>query len=550
MTEPGLDDWMSIASDIQNNVTDTIIHEAIKTFPKNIYDSSGMEIENKLKSRRNLLPDYAKEHYLFLSKTVDVVGTKERELFEVKRQENGNTRLSVHALSNKKGKIKEQLYYREFKYDETKEIRLYGLAGKDLFKINGSAKKGIKVRIIAGKGTDTIVDKSRVRGMGKKTIVYDRKDKKNVVLKSGETRLQLSKNKSVNNYNRKQFKHNTLIPILWVGYNIDDGIFVGGGAAIKRFNFRDSTIHKLKAKLSFQTGAFAVRYEGLFSAVSQTFDLLVRADVSFPQNVNNFYGLGNNTEKITDDKKYYRVRYEYVWLNPMLKQTVNNNFYYSFGAFYQYFKVTDTANRFIGDIYPQLLDSSAYLPHNYVGINAMYRLDTRNNKVLPNRGIFWETEALGFYSVREAGRNFIKIRSDLSFYLSFRKDPRVVFAFRVGGAVNIGEYEFYHANSLGGKTNLRGFRSNRFAGDQSFYQNTEVRFKLLNIKSYVFNGQTGILIFNDIGRVWVNGENSQRWHDGYGIGVWLTPFDYTALTVTYNRSKEDSMIDFTFRFMF
>ena len=478
------------------------------------------------------------------------MGTKERELFEVKRQENGNTLLSVHALSNKKGKIKEQLYYREFKYDETKEIKLYGLAGKDLFKVNGNAKKGIKVRIIAGKGTDTIVDESKVRGIGKKTIVYDRKDKKNVIVKSGETRLQLSKNKSVNNYNRKQFKHNKVIPILWVGYNIDDGIFVGGGATIKRFNFRDSTIHKLKANLSFQTGAFAVRYEGLFSAVSQTFDLLVKADVSFPQNVNNFYGLGNNTEKTSDDKKYYRVRYEYAWLNPMLKQTVNNNFYYSFGAFYQYFKVTDTANRFIGDIYPQLLDSSAYLPHYYIGINAMYRLDTRNNKVLPNRGIFWETEALGFYSVREEGRNFIKIRSDISFYLSFRKDPRVVFAFRFGGAVNIGEYEFYHANFLGGKTNLRGFRSNRFAGDHSFYQNTEVRFKLLNIKSYVFNGQTGILIFNDIGRVWVNGEDSKRWHDGYGIGIWLTPFDYTALTVTYNRSKEDSMIDFTFRFMF
>ncbi len=109
---------------------------------------------------------------------------------------------------------------------------------------------------------------------------------------------------------------------------------------------------------------------------------------------------------------------------------------------------------------------------------------------------------------------------------------------------------FTMLNFLGGKTNLRGFRCNRFAGDHSFYQNTEVRFKLLNIKSRVFNGQTGILIFNDIGRVWVKGEDSRRWHDGYGIRIWLTPFDYTALTITYNRSNEDSMIDFTFRFMF
>jgi len=550
MTEPNLDDWMLIVNDIQNDVTDSVIHAAIKTFPEIIYDSTGLEIENILMSRRDLLDKYAKEHYLFLSKNVDVVGTKERELFDVERIKNGNTLVTVFALSDKKGKVKEQLYKREFKYDETKEIRLYGLAGKDLFKVNGKTKKGIKVRIIGGKGTDTIIDDSKVKGIGRKTIIYDRKDKDNEIIKSGETRLQLSKNKSINKYNRKQFKHNTIMPLLWLGYNIDDGVFVGGGATFKQFNFRDSTIHKIKGNLSFQTGAFAIKYEGLFSAVSQTFDLTLKAEVCFPQNVNNFYGLGNNTEKISDDKKYYRVRYQYVWLNPMLKQTVSNNFSYSFGVFYQYFKVTDTADRFIGEIYPQLLDSSSYLPHNYVGLNAMYTLDTRNNKVLPNRGIFWETEALGFYSIREEGRNFVKLRSDLSFYLSFRKDPRVVFAFRFGGAVNIGDYEFYHANTLGGKTNLRGFRSNRFAGDHSFYQNTEVRIKLLNIKSYVFNGQTGILIYNDIGRVWLNREDSKRWHDGYGIGLWLSPFDYTAMTITYNRSKEDSMIDFTFRFMF
>ncbi len=169
---------------------------------------------------------------------------------------------------------------------------------------------------------------------------------------------------------------------------------------------------------------------------------------------------------------------------------------------------------------------------------------------MPHRGMVWEAEALGYYSLREDGKNFIKVRSNLSFYLSFRKDPRVVFAFRFGGAANIGAYEFFHANFLGGKTNLRGFRSNRFAGDNSFYQNTEIRFKITNIESYVFNGQIGISLFNDIGRVWLAGENSKQWHDGYGVGIWLIPFNFTALTLTYNRSNEDSLIDFKFSYLF
>jgi len=550
MTEPNLGDWLSIAKSIQTGVTDTVIYNAIQSLPKNIYDSTGIELENKLISRRGSLHNYAAEYYRFLSKSVDVVGTNERELFDVLRLENGNTAVNVYALSDKKGKIKEQLYSREFKFDETNEIRLYGLKGKDSFKVNGTGKNGIKVRIIGGKGNDSIIDQSKVNGLGKKTIIYDRKDKDNIIQKSHETRLQLSKKKSINTYNRKQFKYNKTMPLLLAGYNIDDGIFIGGGVIFNRYNFRDSTIHKIDGTVAIRTGAFAIGYSGLFSAISQTFDLEIDADISYPRNVDYFYGLGNETKKVTNDKGYYRVRYQYAYANPRLKQTISDHFDYSFGAFYQYFKVTDTTDRFIGDVYPQYLDSSAYLSHHYVGLNATINFDTRSDKVLPNRGIFWKTEALGFYSIRDDGRNFIKIRSDLSFYLSFRKDPRVVFAFRFGGASNIGDYEFYHANFLGGKTNLRGFRGNRFAGDHSLYQNTEIRIKLLNIKSYIFNGQTGFYIFNDIGRVWVDGESSKKWHDGYGIGIWLTPFDFTALSLAYNRSYEEDLITFTFKFLF
>jgi hypothetical protein len=550
MTEPDLKDWMSITKDIQSNISDDVIHEAINSLPDNIYDLSGKEIENKLQARRDLLHEYAKDFYRFLSKTVDVVGTNDRELFDVNRLENGNTEVNVYEMSDKKGKIKEKLYSREFKHDETKEIRLYGLKGKDSFEVVGYGKKGIKVRIIGGRGKDYISDESKVRGLGKNTVVYDRKDKENEIIKSNETRLQLSNKKSVNEYDRKQFKHNTLMPLLQVGYNIDDGVFIGGGVNIKRYNFRDSTFHKITGNLAIRTAAFAVSYNGLFTSLSQKFDLMVDADISYPRNVDNFFGLGNETEKLTNDKRFYRVRYSYAWLNPSLKQVFGNKFSYSFGAFYQYFHVTDTADKFIGEIYPELMDSTAYIPHHYTGLILRGQVDTRDRILLPRRGVLWDTDIMGFYSIREDGKNFVKLRTDLRFFLSFRKDPRVTFAFRFGGAANIGDYEFFHANYLGLQTNLRGYRSNRFAGDYSFYQNTEIRFKLLNIRSHVFNGQTGLLLFNDIGRVWVSGEDSNKWHDGWGIGAWLTPFDFTALTLTYSRSTEDRLVTFAFRFLF
>ncbi len=548
ITEPDQDDWLKIAADIKLKITDSVIHAAIKRFPENIYDSIGNETERKLRARRDALPFYAKEYYRVLARSVDVVGTDEHDLFMVERKENGDTKVTVYSA--KKDHQRKKIYSRYFKADETKEIRLYGLKRKDKFIIRGNGKKGMMIRVIGGKGCDTVIDSSGVGGRRKKTVVYDRKDKNNFIRKSRETKLCLSRKKSVNEYNRRQFKYNKTIPLLWAGYNIDDGFLLGGGIKIDRYNFRDSTIQKIQGNLSFETGAFAVRYQGLFTAVSSVFDLYLDAEASFPKNVDNYFGLGNNTEKLTDEKKYYRVRYQYAGLNPMLKQTVSKHLYYGFGAFYQYFKVTDTAGRFIGDIFPDVLDSASYASHHYLGANIIVDIDTRNNKKIPLHGVHWKTEISGYYGIKETADNFIKIRSDMSFYLSFRKDPRVVFAFRAGGAANFGDYEFYYANFLGGKTNLRGFRSNRFAGDYSFYQNSEVRFKITDLNSYLVTGKIGLLVFNDVGRVWVKEEDSKRWHDGYGVGFWFAPFNLSVLTLNYNHSREDNLITFTFSYSF
>ena len=550
LTEPGLDTWMEIGKELEKAMTDSVIHEAVMQLPPEIYELSGDEIEAKLISRKAYISDYAEKYYRFLAKEVDVVATNERDLFRVTRLENGNTEVKVFALSDKKGRIKEQLYSREFKADETKEIRLYGLEEKDRFEIDGQAKRAIKLRVIGGKNNDTVIDNSSINGCGKTVLVYDRSDKKNYIQKGKETKIVLSQDKSIDDYNRKQYKYDRAMPLIGIGFNVDDGFLIGGGINIKRYNFRDSTSHKITGRIAFATGAFSLDYKGLIAVSSNFFDLELDASLAIPRNVDNFFGMGNQTKRITDDKSYYRVRYSYAFANPWLKHTVSNKLNYKFGAFYQYFEVTDTSDRFIGDQELNGIDSLAYRKHHFTGLSAALEIDTRNNKLVPQRGMFFITEARGFYGLNERSKNFVRISSDLRFYLSFRKDPRFVFVFRFGGAMNFGDYEFYHANTLGGKTNLRGFVSRRFAGDHSFYQNTEIRMKLFNLRTFVMNGQVGLIIFNDLGRVWYADEKSQSWHDGYGAGIWLTPFEFTALTFNYQRSYDDNMFVFTFKFLF
>jgi len=70
------------------------------------------------------------------------------------------------------------------------------------------------------------------------------------------------------------------------------------------------------------------------------------------------------------------------------------------------------------------------------------------------------------------------------------------------------------------------------------YNNLDVRIRLKNYQGYLFTGSYGFLLFHDIGRVWVKGENSGRWHNGYGGGLWISPANLMVFTASLMHSKE------------
>ena len=69
-------------------------------------------------------------------------------------------------------------------------------------------------------------------------------------------------------------------------------------------------------------------------------------------------------------------------------------------------------------------------------------------------------------------------------------------------------------------------------------------------QTYLMNGTIGVLFFNDTGRVWLEGENSKRWHNGTGIGFWFSPFDMATLNVSYAISSEDQLVNFSVNYQF
>jgi hypothetical protein len=544
------EDWIKAAKRMQSKFTDEILYDAVYDMPQQIAEVKAETTIAKLKARREQLPEFAETHYRLISKKVDIVGSDKREQFRVERLNDNETEVKVWSVSSK-GNKKEKIFDRTFKHDETKEIRLYGLKDRDEFDVEGSVDRGIRVRIIGGPGKDDIKDKSTVRGLSKKTTIYDTRGKNEIEFGT-EARNRTSNRPERNAYNYYAFNYNKFIPLAFFGYNADEALVLGAGFFLTTHGFQKTPYashHTLGARYAFATGALEFAYDGIFTSVIGPLDLQLHFVIRDPRYSINYFGLGNETEKTTDDKDYNRVRIGQLHANPEISKTFGKSSFTA-GLFYQQFDIENTEGRYISDIPNNGLDPNIFERHRYAGINLRYELDSRNDKVLPTRGIYWNIRSIFNYSLSENARTFDHLATDFSFFLSFRKPHRTVLAFRLGGAVNAGNYQFFQACTVGGNSNLRGHRSTRYSGDGSVYQNTELRFKLFNFATYIAKGEAGIIGFNDFGRVFVDEEDSKIWHHGVGGGFWLSPFRLAVLNATWEWSKDEPNGLFTFRFRF
>lgn len=165
LNELDRESWERNIKIFQSKLTDEVIDRAVQKLPPEIYGIDGRQIEQKLKSRRNSLLKNALKYYEFISGTVSIFGTEEKEIFEIK----GDKQIMVsvyRAGKNQKPSVK--IYEREFRPDNTGYIYLDGLGGDDSFFIKKNTSSKIRIKISGGKGNDVYDLKGNV-----KAKVYD-----------------------------------------------------------------------------------------------------------------------------------------------------------------------------------------------------------------------------------------------------------------------------------------------------------------------------------------------------------------------------------------
>ncbi len=562
LNELSLETWQETIKELQEKLSDEIIEKSVKSLPKEIYEISGEEIISKLKSRRKNLKKLSEKAYFFLSKKVDILGTNKKEYFEINRLDDEKTNLKIFTLKKHKSKKKkfikgEKIFERTFKNSETKEISIYGLDGKDKFFVKGNVNKGIKIRIIGGKGRDEIIDESFVKGFSKKTMVYDlknedrknlyahgRKYKLNTILEIGnETKNFTSKKYNINEYDRTAFKYDLIKPELSFSYNVDDGIFIGTGISQKTHSFRKepfSTYQKIIGNFSVKTHSFKIIYSGEFNHLIREADFVLKTHFNAPNYVGNYFGMGNETNFLEENIKdeFYHIKFSEFFFNPMLRKRLEDITFF-FGAFYQSVKIQKGENNFLSFLEnTNNLEEGIFEKKNYLGLNVNYEFDTRDDKILVTRGLMWNLYFFLYYGLKERSKNYTSLKTDFRYFKNFKK---FVLCFRAGGGINSGEYEFFQANSLGRDENLRGFHRNRFAGDANIYQNTELRFTISNFNNYLWTGKYGILVFNDFGKVFLKNENSNKIHQSYGFAFWIAPFRKMIFRANFSKNTENKL---------
>lgn len=547
------DEWIYIAEDLQNRLTDSAIEKAfLNSWPDTIYRLDGPVIIEKLKSRRDQIVEVAQAYYEELAREVTVITSDKVELFEVRRRVNGNTIVTVYRDQDNR----EDIYYqREFIHGETREIRLYGLGGDDRFEITGEGKKGILVRIIGGYGEDQVIDLSRVSGLKKMTRVYDNPE--GIKLNVGrETLDQTAIDANVNDHVQEKFNPTVVAPLLNFGFNPDDGVFLGAGLKINHFGWRKAPRagdHKMAGAISLRSGAFNFRYLGNLYQVIDKLGIHMEAIAMAPNNITSFYGLGNDTPA-EEDREFYRVRYDHVRLHAALQRQIGVQSF-RLGPTYQFIQVERSKDRFISSDASDL-PPSAFEKGHFLGIELDYQLSTVDDEVMPNSGVRWNVRGTWLRNLA-GNKDLSRFQSDLSFFLTVNIPLKVTLAARFGGATNFEDFEFYQANTLGTQSrfivnrgNLRGYQRDRFSGRSSVFQNTELRIKLFDFQSYLFPAEVGIFGFLDHGRVWIDEEASNTWHRGYGGGFWLSPADVLVLVPSVEFSKENIFFNLHLGFLF
>ncbi|MES2239915.1 MAG: metallophosphoesterase [Bacteroidota bacterium] len=528
-------DWIAQAQFIQENLSDESIDRAFDNLPKEVQDETIASIKQKLKLRKAQLTNYASQYNRVLQKTVLIVGTNKKDQFTINPISKNKVEITVYRIK-KEGK--ELVYSKTFDSHSTKNIWIYGLDDEDIFDLQGTQKSAIRIKLIGGQNHDNYTISK-----GKNIEIIDFKSKKNSFETDSRTKKLLTDDYETNLYNYQKPKYNAFSGLPTIGFNPDDGVKLGilANYTVNHFKQNPYTLkHIFKANYYFATDGFELGYHLDVPRLIGKWNFGFDTEFTSPNFAINYFGYGNNTANTNEINglDYNRVHIRMLKFAPKIEKIGRLGSRINFQLAYENFDVEKTAARFIA--IPNIVNPDIFNHQQFAGAAVEYGYENYDNASLPTMGMGFMIAANWKMNLDNSKQNFPALESKINFNHKIDRQGKIVLATLLKAkAILNNNFEFYQAAALGGDYDLRGFRNQRFIGNQSFFQSSDLRLAIGKIKNSIIPMSYGFFGGYDYGRVWLDGETSNKWHQSVGGGLWLNGINTVTARLSYFKSADD-----------
>ena len=571
--------WDSATNELVALLTDGLIESAVRRMPPSLYAQEGEKIIHDLKARRDLLAEASDELYDIYAEDVDIFASDKPEFAEIERNSDGTVSVKVYRM--KEGPSTRDVvpfYSRTFDPEHTSEIRLYLQGGDDYADISGTLAGDIAVRVIGGKGADKIIDRVAVSsgGFGRKAGNYLYDENSETVFGRGKfSIIDTSRTKEpADEYEKYSLRLRDYgseiddsIANLRLDYAPEYGAFLGWGFIFEDYGFRKDPYNynmKLGGGVAYGSGSelrYKLDFYGDFRSLVNGAE--VHLDIGTTGlDIINFYGFGNESSFDTSlyDEDDFEIRQQLTWIRPTLVFPANSDFQFRAGLEAKFVDFEIEPGSWLDDnVPPYGIDEDftggfiAGFRYSSLKCSEKVLLSPRKQRGRLARGrtpcgttalsgFTFDIEGAYYPEFVGNGATFGKMKGESTAYLALPSLPYSRLVLRAGGEKIWGDYPFYEAAYLGGSTSIRGYDKQRFAGDASLYGNAELRLYFGSFK-FLVPVMVGPLAFIDAGRVFFDGEDSDKWHTGYGGGLWFGFVESRyALSVAVGRGVDSARL--------
>lgn len=530
--------WVKQTDFIKKTLTKDVIDEAFAKLPQEFQNSQeNKELKEVLVRRVENLDILIEDYFALLQQTAIICGTSQDDTFKI---EQDRETTSVILINSSTGEI---ILKNEYLTEQTKEIWLYGFGGIDTFSFFQTDKNDIIVRII---DNDNYGD-FELNEASENIKIYVPESALVTKDETGKASLYKTNNAHILEYNPDRPKKNTFEFQPGILFDTDQAIRLGGKFTYTRYTFKTYPF-SARHQLSWNH-YYSLLYSGTFPTLSEKRTYKTDVWLTTPNHFQNFFGFGNESQNYESSfgRDYNRVLLQRFGFNQGIEFKFSETQSAVIGGGVESYNIIDEQKFNRDDIFQEgeLTERS----NVFLNLKGSYHISSQEDSSKFNYGFTSEVGLI--VNFRDMNRNVPFWAGDFS----FRYNPDVNKKYTIASVVRTKAlfnetYEFYQAATMGGETGLRGYRNERFSGQQYFVHSNDFRIDLGELTNKVIPVNYEAFFGFDYGRVWYGKEQSKKWHTSLGGGLSLRVINKFETNLSYFTSSESPRIILSLGYFF